>query len=179
MEVERLGSHRFCPKIRSSKLSSDRNQLLIPVATILVVVGIAFIFPFSAACGQHQRGKWGYGGVWLEWYTPRNTRKVAVISSMCCSFVASARNSFLWNSIRAQFKYQPVPHHHPNYMTRFLVKNDQKAVKYPILPLSEIWVKIGPRNLAKNDHFFAKKLGKSENIPLFCQKWPQKPQILL
>ena len=179
MEVERAGSHRFCSKTRSSSLSSDRNQLLIPVPTILVVVGITFKYPFSAACGQHQRGNWGYGGVWLDRYDLRNTRMLLFYYLCVASLLLLHVTLSLWKCIRAQFKYQPVPHHHPNYMTRFLLKNDQKHVTYPISPLLKNWVKNRSRNLAKIDRFFCKKPGKSENIPLFCQKWPQKHQILL
>ena len=179
MEVERAGSHRFCSKTRSSSLSSDRNQLLIPVATILVVVGITFKYPFSAACGQHQRGNWGYGGVWLDRYDLRNTRMLLLYYLCVAHLLLLHVTLSLWKCIRAHLKYQPDTYNHPNYICSLVYKNDQKSTGIHDLDLSEIWVKIRSRNLAKIECFFCKKPGKSENIPLFCQKWPQKHQILL
>jgi hypothetical protein len=58
-------------------------------------------------------------------------------------------------------------------------KNDQKSVTYTVLPLSENDVNFEVRKMTKFECFFCKKPGKSENIPLFCQKTPQKHQILL
>jgi hypothetical protein len=179
MEVARIGSHRFCSKTRSSNLSADRNQLLIPVPTILVVVGITFIFPFSAACGQHQRGKWGYGGVWLDRYDLRNTRMLLFYYLCVASLLLLHVTLSLWKCIRAQFKYQPDTYNHPNYMSRYYTKIDQKHVTLAVLPLSENWVKFEVRKMTKIECFFCKKPGKSENIPLFCQKTPQNDQILL
>jgi hypothetical protein len=84
---------------------------------------------------------------------------------------------------RAHLKYKyPIPSS-KLYMTRYYIKddqkNDQKTDLYPILPLSEFESNFDTQKMTKIDRFFCKKPGKSENIPLFCQKTPQKHQILL
>lgn len=174
MEVVRSGSHRFLyPKIRSSRLRTDRNQLLIPVPTILVVVGITFKYPFSAACGQHQRGNWGYGGVWLDRYDLRNTRMLLFYYLCVASLLLLHVTHFTLKCIRAHLKYQPDTYNHPNYMTRYYTKNDQKHVTYPVLPLSENWVKIWLQNLAKIECFFAKNRAKVKTYHFFAKKHPK------
>ena len=182
MEVVRFGSHRFLyPKIRSSKLRTDRNQLLIPVPTILVVVGITFKYPFSAACGQHQRGNWGYGGVWLDRYDLRNTRMLLFYYLCVASMLLLHVTLSLWKCIRAQFKCQLI-----NTIIQIIchvsmsktIKNQSRIQFCPCLKIEsdfdfKIWRNLSVflrknRAKVKTYHFFAKKHPK--NPKSYCKK---------
>lgn len=154
-------------------MSSDRNQLLIPVPTILVVVGITFKYPFSAACGQHQRGNWGYGGVWLDRYDLRNTRMLLFYYLCVASLLLLHVTLFIWKCIRAQFKYQLI-----NTIIQIIwhvsySKVPQKLSFIQICPCLKFESKIDLEIWRKMTVFFAKNRAKVKTYHFFAKKHPK------